>query len=516
MADITKAITIEDLPEPISREDALLHNIIDGTPNIEDLEPLSREEVYLKYIALNGGGSGGGGGSDVDIVQTTGQSQTSVMSQKAVTDEINKLGTAAYCNTGTEEGNVPVINSEGKLDNSVIPSLAITDTFVAEDEEEMLNLQGAEKGDICIRTDENKTYILDETPSRYRRGATRTSLSDWIELQTPTDEVSSVNGQKGNVTITAEDIDTYTKTEIDEKLPNIVQTTGTSTASVMSQKAVSDSLATKVDSVDGKGLSTEDFTTEEKEKLSNLPDTISQINVVQKTGKSKTDVMSQYAVTSMNVIGLNATSNDAQDEILLIGDYSSTNSLLTTTVGYKASTPFAKGTAFGYNSISGVQGTSIGYNSKINEEAINAVSLGNDSLADEPKTVSVGNSELKRRIVNVADPVNNQDAVTKKFLDDTLSGKKVEFLITVYNTWEYEVDGIGFPYYKQTINVSGIQATDEVFVSLSLSSYTENHQNEIHAYRYLSRLTVFDNSILLWSYFGAPNTKFRIKLICLR
>ena len=42
------------LPEPISRKDTLLHNIADGTPDITDLIPISREEVYLKYIAENG------------------------------------------------------------------------------------------------------------------------------------------------------------------------------------------------------------------------------------------------------------------------------------------------------------------------------------------------------------------------------------------------------------------------------------------------------------------------------
>jgi hypothetical protein len=47
-----------ELPEPISREDELLHNIADGVPDIDDLIPQSREEVYLKYIALNGGVSG--------------------------------------------------------------------------------------------------------------------------------------------------------------------------------------------------------------------------------------------------------------------------------------------------------------------------------------------------------------------------------------------------------------------------------------------------------------------------
>jgi hypothetical protein len=41
MADL-----IDELPEPISREDELLHNIADGTPDIDDLIPQSREEIY--------------------------------------------------------------------------------------------------------------------------------------------------------------------------------------------------------------------------------------------------------------------------------------------------------------------------------------------------------------------------------------------------------------------------------------------------------------------------------------
>ena len=49
-----------DLPTPVSRQDELLHNIADGTPDISDLEPVSREEEYLKYIALNGMSGGGG------------------------------------------------------------------------------------------------------------------------------------------------------------------------------------------------------------------------------------------------------------------------------------------------------------------------------------------------------------------------------------------------------------------------------------------------------------------------
>ena len=54
----------------------------------------------------------------------------------------------------------------------------------------------------------------------------------------------------------------------------VVQETGTSTTDVMSQKAVTDELNNKVDKVEGKGLSTNDFTTEDKEKLDNaVPNT---------------------------------------------------------------------------------------------------------------------------------------------------------------------------------------------------------------------------------------------------
>lgn len=79
-------IKASDLPQPISDQDKLLHNIIDGTPNIEDLEPNSRQEIYLKYIALNGAGGGGGGGSSVNVVQERGESTTAVMSQNAVSN----------------------------------------------------------------------------------------------------------------------------------------------------------------------------------------------------------------------------------------------------------------------------------------------------------------------------------------------------------------------------------------------------------------------------------------------
>lgn len=107
------------------------------------------------------------------------------------------LGTAAACNTGTSSGNVPVLDSNGKLNTSVIPATAITETFVAASEAAMLALT-AQVGDVCVRTDLNKSFILKED------GAS--TLSHWQELLTPTDAVQSVNGQTGTVVLKTSDL----------------------------------------------------------------------------------------------------------------------------------------------------------------------------------------------------------------------------------------------------------------------------------------------------------------------
>ena len=107
------------------------------------------------------------------------------------------LGTAAEKNIGTSSGNVPILDSNGKLADSVIPAVAITDTCVIDTEEEMLALS-AQKGDIAIRSDLNKSYVLQTTPA--------STLANWKELLTPTDTVLSVNGQTGTVELTASDV----------------------------------------------------------------------------------------------------------------------------------------------------------------------------------------------------------------------------------------------------------------------------------------------------------------------
>lgn len=103
---------------------------------------------------------------------------------------VNALGTAAHADTGTAAGDVPVLGTGGKLPSGMLPPVAITDTFPVDDEVEMLALD-AQVGDVAVRSDESKSYILRAEPA--------STLGNWVWLRTPTDAVLSVAGLTGAV-----------------------------------------------------------------------------------------------------------------------------------------------------------------------------------------------------------------------------------------------------------------------------------------------------------------------------
>jgi hypothetical protein len=107
--------------------------------------------------------------------------------------KISDAGTAASKNTGTTSGTVPLLDSNGKLPESVIPVIAIVDVKTAASEAAMLALANLHTGDICVRSDTNTMYILQSTPA--------STLANWIPIETP-NAVLSVNGLTGAVTVT--------------------------------------------------------------------------------------------------------------------------------------------------------------------------------------------------------------------------------------------------------------------------------------------------------------------------
>jgi hypothetical protein len=88
---------------------------------------------------------------------------------------------------------VATLDAGSKIPQAQLPAIAITDTFVVASQAAMLALTTAEKGDVAVRTDLNKSFILTADPY--------STLGNWQELLTPTDSVLSVNGNTGAVTI---------------------------------------------------------------------------------------------------------------------------------------------------------------------------------------------------------------------------------------------------------------------------------------------------------------------------
>jgi len=84
----------------------------------------------------------------------------------------------------------------GVVPTSQIPSLAINDTFVSVSQAAMLDLT-AQVGDICVRSDLTKTFVLQASPASI--------LGNWVEMAA-TGNVLSVNTQQGAIVLGAGDV----------------------------------------------------------------------------------------------------------------------------------------------------------------------------------------------------------------------------------------------------------------------------------------------------------------------
>lgn len=138
-------------------------------------------------LAIDANGVLSATGTDVDIINnlTSDRADAALAAAqgkvlKGLIDTlqtaIDGLGTASTKNVGTAAGNVPVLDANGKLSTSILPALALVDVYTVDSEAAMLALN-AQQGDIAIRTDESKTYILSKEPA--------STLANWTELLFP-------------------------------------------------------------------------------------------------------------------------------------------------------------------------------------------------------------------------------------------------------------------------------------------------------------------------------------------
>ncbi len=191
---------------------ATLTNKTLTSPKInEDVELISTStelNLLSGITTLSGSNTG-----DQDLSAYATKTGTETLTNKTLTSPVinNPSGiTKADVGLGNvvnlDTSNASNITS-GILPSSVLPPVALTSVQVVASETAMLALT-TEKGDVVVRSDENKSYM--------HNGGTTGTMADFTELQTPTDSVLSVNGKTGTVALTQDDIGngtTYVQTE---------------------------------------------------------------------------------------------------------------------------------------------------------------------------------------------------------------------------------------------------------------------------------------------------------------
>jgi hypothetical protein len=134
--------------------------------------------------------------SQLDGVNTALQAQISSVASSVAAITPESIGAINVNQKGAANG-VATLGADQKIPSSQLPAIAITDTFVVATEAAMLALV-AERGDIAIRTDVSKTFILaTDTPA---------NVADWKEVLVPAAPVQTVNGYTGNVVLTSADV----------------------------------------------------------------------------------------------------------------------------------------------------------------------------------------------------------------------------------------------------------------------------------------------------------------------
>lgn len=134
-------------------------------------------------------------------VVTKGESLVASDIPTITLSKISDAGSAASKNVGTSNGNVPVLDSNGKLSTSVLPALAIGDTVTVTNDTARfaLTTSSVQKGDVVIVTGTNKTYrVIDETKLNAEAG--------YALILTPDAPVQSVNAKTGAVVLTTSDV----------------------------------------------------------------------------------------------------------------------------------------------------------------------------------------------------------------------------------------------------------------------------------------------------------------------
>ena len=146
---------------------------------------------------------------------------------------------------------IATLGNDGKIPSVQIPAISFQSASVVISEAAMLSLSNLVIGSIAIRTDVNRNFVLSATPS--------STLSNWVELATPS-SLTSVNSLSGpNVTLTSDDI---TEGSTNKYFMTARARSAISASSPLSYNASSGTISMTTASLSNNGyLTATDFTT---------------------------------------------------------------------------------------------------------------------------------------------------------------------------------------------------------------------------------------------------------------
>lgn len=175
----------------------------------------------------------------------------------------------------------------------------------------------------------------------------------------------------------------------------------------------------------------------------------SSVTVVQSTGTSTTDVMSQNATTSMvfadagtnHRVKIGYLNGTIDDNAISIGYNTGSAGTGSVQIGGRATASSTQGVSVGYLAKSGTEAVAIGRSAdSTNANALYSVALGPYSITTRQGEVNVGtgsnsygyNSSQYRIIGGVYDPVDAHDAATKGYVDSLVGN--VESILQTLNS----------------------------------------------------------------------------------
>lgn len=261
------------------------------------------------------------------------------------------LGAAAVDHTHTPEqviGLATALDAKADLVGGVIPTSqipreAMGDTVVVASQAEMLALTPAQvqPGDIAIRTDGAGSFIL--------KGADPSQLGSWVRLNSPTDAVTSVNGQIGDVTLSAANVGAATPQQVADAVGAVqIEAKGYADQAAGSATAAASSASTAATARTGAETARTGAETARDQTEAAVTSGLSWTGTVDLTTIALAPVLLQATLTGSVVINLPTPPASRAYTVTLVLVQDATGSRTITLPGVKWSgLPFAASTAVG-------------------------------------------------------------------------------------------------------------------------------------------------------------------------